>query len=71
MKRAAKNIPGTSSAAEAFQNVLKRNLSDIPGVNNIADDIIMFGQIRREHDSALEACLKRLSDLNIKAIGEK
>ena len=62
---------GTSSAAEVFQNVLQRNLSDIPGVKNIADDIIIFGQNRREHDIALEACLKRLSDLNIKAEREK
>ena len=31
---------GTSSAAEVFQNILQRNLSDIPSVKNIADDII-------------------------------
>ena len=62
---------GTSSAAEVFQNILQRNLSDIPGVKNIADDIIIFGKDRKEHDIALEACLKRLSDLNIKAKGEK
>ena len=35
---------GTSSAAEIFQNVLQRNLSDIRGVKNIADDIIVHGK---------------------------
>ena len=58
---------GTSSIAELFENILQRNLSDIKGVKNIADDITMFGKDRKEHDKALENCLKRLSDLNIKA----
>ena len=58
---------GTSSAAKVFQNILQRNLSDIPSVKNIADDIIIFGKDRKEHVIALEACLKRLSALNIKA----
>ena len=62
---------GTSSSAELFQNILQRNLSDIKGIKNIADDIIIFGSNRQEHDEALENCLKRLSDLNIKAKGQK
>ena len=37
-------------------------LQGIPGVCNIADDIIIFGINREEHDKALDACLKRLSD---------
>ena len=62
---------GTSSAAECFQNVLQQNLADIPGVKNIADDIIIYGKIRKDHDRALENCLKRLKELNLKAKGEK
>ena len=62
---------GTSSSAELFQNILQRNLSDIKNVKNIADDIIIFGKNRQEHDTALESCLKRLSALNIKAKGSK
>ena len=62
---------GTSSSAELFQNILQRNLSDIKNVKNIADDIIIFGKNREEHDTALESCLKRLSALNIKAKGSK
>ena len=62
---------GTSSAAECFQNVLQQNLADIPGVKNIADDIIIYGKTRKDHDRALEHCLKRLKALNLKAKGEK
>ena len=46
-------------------------MCDIPGVKNIADHIIIFEKDRKEHDIALEACLKRLSELNVKAKGEK
>ena len=62
---------GTSSAAECFQNVLQQNLADMPGVKNIADDIIIYGKTRKDHDRALEHCLKRLKALNLKAKGEK
>lgn len=58
---------GTNSAAEIFQNVLQHNLSDIRGVKNIADDIIVHGKTRKLHDEALENCLKRLAQLNLKA----
>ena len=61
---------GTSSATEIFQNVLQRNLSDIRGVKNIADDIIILGKTRKDHDQAVENCLKRLAELNLKAKAE-
>jgi hypothetical protein len=32
---------GTNSVPELFQNILQQNLSDIRGVKNIADDIIV------------------------------
>ena len=62
---------GTSHAAEIFQNVLQRNLSDIRGVKNIADDIIVHGKTRKDHNQAVENCLKRLAELNLKAKAEK
>ena len=62
---------GTCSAAEIFQNVLEKNLRDIRGVKNIADDIIIHGKTKKEHDEALENCLKRLATLNLKVKGEK
>ena len=62
---------GTNSAAEIFQNVLQQNLSDIRGVKNIVDDILIHGKTRKLHDEALENCLKRLAALNLKVKGEK
>ena len=56
---------GTCSAAEIFQNVLEKNLRDIRGVKKIADDIIIHGKTKKEHDEALENCLKRLKTLNL------
>ena len=62
---------GTNSAAEIYQNVLQRNLNDLPGVKNIADDVLIYGKTKKEHDEALECCLKRSADLNLKAKGSK
>ena len=62
---------GTNSAAEIFQNTLQSNLSDIRGVKNIADDIIVHGKTHKDHDQAMENCLKRLAELNLKAKAEK
>lgn len=56
---------GTNAASEIFQHVLESHLSGLPGVKNIHDDIIIFGKTRNEHDIALKACLKRLSDIGI------
>ena len=52
---------GTNAAAEIFQNALQTALEGIPGVCNIADDIIVFGKNHPEHDKALNDCLHRLS----------
>jgi len=53
---------GTNAAAELFQHTLQQHLQGIKGVKNIADDILVFGSTRDEHDRALEACLERLSE---------
>ncbi|CAB3986493.1 Transposon Ty3-I Gag-Pol poly [Paramuricea clavata] len=62
---------GTNSAAEIFQNVLQQNLSDIRGVKNLVDDIIIHGKTRKSHDEALEKCLKRLAALKLETAGTK
>ena len=49
---------GTNAAAEIFQHILQAQLQGLQGVKNIADDIIVFGKTRKEHDSNLEQCLK-------------
>ena len=52
---------GTNAAAEIFQHTLQAQLQGMQGVKNIADDIIVFGKTRKEHDSNLEQCLKESS----------
>ena len=62
---------GTNGAAEIYQNVLQQNLNDLTGVKNIADDVLIYGKNRKEHDASLEACLQPLPDLKLKANGSK
>ena len=50
---------GTNAAAELFQFTLQEAIKGIANVKNIADDIIIFGQTRTEHDKALYVCLAR------------
>ena len=52
---------GTNAAAEIFQYTLQTQLQGLSGVKNIADDIIVYGATRSEHDENLDKCLKRLS----------
>ena len=51
---------GTNAAAEIFQYTLQTALQGLKGVKNIANDIIIFGSTRAEHDSNLDKCLQRL-----------
>ncbi len=53
---------GNNAAAEIFQHTLQTVLQGLPGVRNLADDIIIFGHTRNEHDQALSSCLNRLSE---------
>ena len=57
----------TNIALELFQNILQKNLSDFRGVKNIADNNIVHGETRGQHDESLENCLKRLAQHNLKA----
>ena len=52
---------GTNAAAEVFQYSLQTALQGLEGVKNIADDIIIFGATRSEHDDNLDKCLQRLA----------
>ena len=46
---------------EIFQYTLQTALQGLKGVKNIADDIIVFGSTRTEHDANLDKCLQRLA----------
>ncbi|CAB4022057.1 Hypothetical predicted protein, partial [Paramuricea clavata] len=52
---------GTNAAAEIFQYTLQTQLQGLVGVKNIADDIIVYGSTRKEHDENLDKCLQRLT----------
>ena len=53
---------GNNAAAEIFQHTLQTVVQGLPGVRNLADDIIVFGHTRNKHDQALSSCLTRLSE---------
>ena len=53
---------GANASAEKFQHTLQEQLKGINGIKNIAKDIIVYGKTRKEHNIALEACLKRLQE---------
>ena len=53
---------GINASAEIFQHALQQSLEGIQGVRNIADDIIVHGKSREEHDTAHRNCLKSLQE---------
>ena len=53
---------GISCAAEKFQQIIEQVIAGIPGVKNIADDIIIHGKSQRDHDRSLRLLFARLSE---------
>lgn len=56
---------GISSAPEVYQHVIQTVLLGLCGTFNYADDMIVGGSTRKEHDERLEALLRRLSEVNL------
>ncbi|EFA12868.1 Retrovirus-related Pol polyprotein from transposon 297-like Protein [Tribolium castaneum] len=56
---------GINSAAEIFQNTISQLLSDISGILNFSDDILIFGKSQAQHDKTLNQVLNRLSSKNL------
>ena len=46
---------GVSSASEIVQHAIQGTLRDLPGVLNISDDMLVFGNSKAEHNDRLEA----------------
>ena len=65
LRRYKRLIFGISSASEIFQHTIEQILSDISGVRNISDDIIVYGTTKEEHDQSLKSVLSRLKDSGI------
>ena len=56
---------GVTSAAEIFQNHIAEIISDIPGVLNTSDDILIYGKTQEEHDRTLKKVFARLKEKNL------
>ena len=56
---------GVNSLPKQFQFALQKTLQGLEGVRNIADDIIIWGKTQKEHDTRLEALMKRLFESNL------
>ena len=56
---------GVNSAPEKYQQIIRQVVSDIEGVQNIADDLIVQGKSIKEHDQSLHKVLQRLEEKNL------
>ena len=56
---------GVNSAPEKYQQIVSQVVSDISGVQNIADDLIVHGKNIEEHDRNLHKVLQRLEEKNL------
>nr|XP_037275468.1 uncharacterized protein LOC119168167 [Rhipicephalus microplus] len=56
---------GITSAPEVFQRRMSRILEGLEGCVNVVDDILVFGRSRSEHDSRLQAVLRKLEQAGI------
>ena len=56
---------GLSSAPSAFQKMLSTILSDLKGVQNYLDDVIVYGKDKVEHDKNLYEVMSKLQSCGI------
>ena len=62
---------GLCSAGDLFESALRDLLSGLPGVTNIADNIIMFGSTQEEHDANVIRFLERCLEIDLHLNPEK
>ena len=48
-----------------FQNIISKQIRDIPGTINITDDIIVLCKTQAEHDKALQVVFERFSTADL------
>ncbi|XP_071849798.1 uncharacterized protein [Apostichopus japonicus] len=53
---------GVNAASEKFQKAVSHMLTGLPGVINISDDIIVYGQSKQEHNKNLNSEFQRLAE---------
>lgn len=52
-------------ATEVFQNGIQQTLNGIPGLINLSNDILVFGETRAAHDQALSPTFQQLKEKNL------
>ncbi|KAJ0169313.1 hypothetical protein K1T71_015197 [Dendrolimus kikuchii] len=57
---------GINCAPEVFHAKLRQHLEDLEGVESFADDVIVWGSTRQEHDRRLKDLLQRAREIGIK-----
>ena len=62
---------GIKSSSEVFQRTISQILENIDGCEVIADDILIWGQDKEEHNSRLCAVLERIRQANMKLNRDK
>ena len=62
---------GISSAPELFQRTMKEVISNLPGVETIMDDVLVWGETEAEHDRNLLGFLERAREVNLKLRKDK
>lgn len=62
---------GINASAEIFQNTISQILSNIPGVINLSDDILIYGNTVYQHNKSLDMVLTRLNERNLTINREK
>jgi len=55
---------GVTSAAEIFHNLIRKLVSDIPGVVNASDDILIHAPTEKEHVQLIKNVIERLKSKN-------
>ena len=58
-------IFGVNSTAVELQHALQSKLADMPGMTNIADDILTFAEKTKQHDENLTRVLERYESKDI------
>ena len=63
--KSAQEVCTRSLPKEVFQKRMSQLLGDLPGVETDIDDILVWGTTQEEHDSRLNAVLKRCEEVNL------
>ena len=62
---------GINAAPEKYQQVISQVFHDIEGVQNISDDIVVFGRTKEDHNERLNLVLDRIRQKKLTLNGDK